>query len=345
MKIALATSGMWRLRKAIALVAGAEPCRLSAGVLGMDAIAGWGHKPTASRARQIARRKSLPYIAFEDGFLRSVFPGNGEKPLSLVMDRTGIYYDATQPNDLEALVRRRADSLSATGRIRASMDRLRQSRLSKYNTATLHTVEDLGLRTLRPHDRVLVIDQTAGDASIAGARSSEQTFAAMLVAAVAENPGAELLVRVHPETVLGRKPGHFSSAQIDRLARMDPGVARARDAGLLRMTSEPVNPWALLEACSKVYCVSSQLGFEGLMAGCEVHCFGSAFYNGWGLAIDRTCRPSTNRTPARLEALFAAVYFDYMRYISYKRDCLIEFDEAVDILSERVNEFRTLPRL
>ena len=35
-------------------------------------VAGWGHKPTADKARDYAAKHNLPYIALEDGFLRSL---------------------------------------------------------------------------------------------------------------------------------------------------------------------------------------------------------------------------------------------------------------------------------
>ena len=68
-------------------------------------VAGWGHKPTADKARDYAAKHNLPYIALEDGFLRSLDLGcKGAQPLSLVVDHTGIYYDATEPSDLENLL-------------------------------------------------------------------------------------------------------------------------------------------------------------------------------------------------------------------------------------------------
>ena len=68
-------------------------------------VAGWGHKHTADKARDYAAKHNLPYIALEDGFLRSLDLGcKGAQPLSLVVDHTGIYYDATEPSDLENLL-------------------------------------------------------------------------------------------------------------------------------------------------------------------------------------------------------------------------------------------------
>ena len=67
-----------------------------------SAVAGWGHKPTAVKARRFAQQNKLPYVALEDGFLRSIRLGrDGEQPLSLVVDPVGIYYDARQPSQLE----------------------------------------------------------------------------------------------------------------------------------------------------------------------------------------------------------------------------------------------------
>ena len=71
----------------------------------INAVLGWGHKTTADKARRYAAEHGLPYIALEDGFMRSLGLGcEGADPLSLVVDRTGIYYDATCPSDLENLL-------------------------------------------------------------------------------------------------------------------------------------------------------------------------------------------------------------------------------------------------
>lgn len=52
-----------------------------------------------------------------------------------------------------------------------------------------------------------------------------------------------------------------------------------------------------------MYVVTSQLGFEALLAGKRVHCFGMPFYAGWGLTEDsQSCaRRSVERS---LEAVF-----------------------------------------
>ena len=80
---------------------------------GCTGVLTWGGKErqrrTARAAQACSGRFGLPLLRLEDGFLRSLDLGvNGAAPLSLVVDGTGIYYDATRPSDLENL-------LNATG--------------------------------------------------------------------------------------------------------------------------------------------------------------------------------------------------------------------------------------
>ena len=52
--------------------------------------------------RRWAEKHAKPYVALEDGFLRSVGLGEaGATSLSVVVDDLGIYYDATRPSRLE----------------------------------------------------------------------------------------------------------------------------------------------------------------------------------------------------------------------------------------------------
>ena len=94
------------------------------------AVAGWGLRPSAARAIRHAQRRSLPYLALEDGFLRSVEPGPGSAPMSLVVDDLGIYYDAARPSRLEALV---GEPLSPLHHARATaqIGTWREARVSK----------------------------------------------------------------------------------------------------------------------------------------------------------------------------------------------------------------------
>ena len=144
---------------------------------------------------------------------------------------------------------------------------------------------------------MLVVDQTRGDLSIECGLADESSFQRMLDAALAENPDAEVLVKVHPDVLAGKKAGYLADAAGDRV----------------RLWAQPAAPLALLEHVDKVYVVTSQVGFEALLAGKPVVCFGVPFYAGWGLTEDRAEVP--RRTARRsVEQVFAAAYLRYPRY-------------------------------
>ncbi len=92
------------------------------------------------------------------------------------------------------------------------------------------------------------------------------------------------------------------------------GYLAGRDFGSrVTLIADNVNPQALLRRARHLYVCSSQLGFEGLLAGVPVTCFGQAFYAGWGLTDDRQSSPRRTRR-LTLEQLIAGALLLYPRY-------------------------------
>ncbi|MEM6441895.1 MAG: capsular polysaccharide biosynthesis protein, partial [Pseudomonadota bacterium] len=113
---------------------GLAPVRRRLSAAGLSAVGGWGRRPSTQAPRAAGARAGLPFIAFEDGFFRSMDPGAPEAPASYVLDRTGIYYDASGPSDLEAQVRARAAAPAAAAAAAApALHAMRALGLSKYN--------------------------------------------------------------------------------------------------------------------------------------------------------------------------------------------------------------------
>lgn len=317
-RVAILSAGVWQLRDAIREITGFEPVRWSPPFQRPDfgCVVGWGLKPTSSRARELSMQTDASYIALEDGFIRSIDPGPEQPPLSLVIDRIGVHYDATCRSELEILITRSTYNFDDTRLERATngISLLRDNAVSKFNHAPYLTEEELGLDPDRRSGRVLVIDQTAGDSSISFGQASASSFRRMFEAACDENPDAEIVVKLHPEVVSGRKQGHLGHVQDDQH---------------IKVVRDNVNPWSLIEAVDKVYVVTSQVGMEALIADREVVCFGAAFYAGWGMTDDRIEMPRRRARPS-FEQLFAAIYFDYSRYVSPVSCREISFEEAVD---------------
>ena len=275
------------------LVVGAEACRRAA----LTALLAWGRKPSGKGAEAIARERGLPVWRCEDGFLRSLSLGPDGPPWSLLIDDLGIYYDAHAPSRLEALI---SQSLTAQDGQRAEALRhlWQAERVSKYNGAR---------ETLPPSEPfVLVVDQTRGDLSLRYGMGDRESFERMLQAALTNHPRCTVLLKIHPDVAAGRKRGYLAEAPLTH-----PRLRICADGG---------HPTALLERAEAVYVVCSQLGFEALLWGRPVHCFGMPFYAGWGLSHD-ALPPPPRRQPHRpsLDQLVHAALVAYPRYIDPHR--------------------------
>ncbi|MEL6913421.1 MAG: capsular polysaccharide biosynthesis protein [Pseudomonadota bacterium] len=277
----------------------------------------WGRSPTAHRGEGVAARTGAGILRVEDAFLRSVRPGrDGEAPLGLLLDRTGVHFDAAQPSDLETLLATHPlDDTALLDRGRRALDRIRRAHLSKYNAT--HPELDPPAPGY-----VVVIDQTAGDASLLGA--GRAAFQEMLVFAQTEHPGARILLKTHPETAAGHRAGHFG-----------PGD----ESNLISLYDAPVSPWRLFEGARAVYTVSSGLGFEAIFAGLKPRVFGQPFYAGWGLTQDE--HPVARRARSLTRAqLFAAAMVLYPTWYDPHHDALCEIEDVLGALEARARAWR-----
>ena len=284
-----------------------------------DAIAGWGFKPTAAPARARAAKRGLPYLAIEDGFLRSIGLGEaGTPPLGLVVDDRGIYYDARQPSRLEALLEEGGwETPALLARAEAAMARIAGLGLSKTNSAPT-----LDPTLLPPGDRprLLIVDQTAGDASLVGGKVDGATFVALLAAAreEASRTGAEIVLRRHPAVAAGLKRGALpAGVDLSGVTLLD---ADARIADILARVDQ-------------VWTATSLTGFEALIRGLPVRCFGLPFYAGWGATTDeQSCtRRTRRRSPAEI---FAAAYILYTRYVDPITGAATTLEDTIERLAE-----------
>lgn len=284
-----------------------------------DTVGIWGNSPTAHRGRAVAARYGSRLLRVEDAFLRSLHPGRaGEPPLGLLLDRKGAHFDPAQPSGLEEqLAHSPLDDAALLSRARDAITRMREQHLSKYNAFDpAAAVPDPGY--------VLVIDQTRGDASVTASGADRARFLEMLYWAQEENPGARILIKTHPETARGYRPGHFTTADA---------------TGRVALFDAPVSPWALLEGAVAVYTVSSQMGFEAILAGHKPRLFGQPFYAGWGLTRDEFPLTRRQRRLTRAQ-LAAAVLFLYPVWYDPFRDTLCAFETVLDVLEAKARAWR-----
>ncbi|MDO5703956.1 MAG: capsular polysaccharide biosynthesis protein [Paracoccus sp. (in: a-proteobacteria)] len=308
--------GFWtgpRLRRILQLAG----WRLCFGLPGPgDHVAVWGASPRAWRGRAIAARRGAGVVTVEDAFLRSILPGRARGPVArrgpigLLIDPSGLHFDQSRPSLIETLIPQAAPRRAEAA---AALARLRAADLSKYNAHLPDTPAPAP-------DYVLIVDQTRGDASLRGA--GRETFLTMLTAARDEHPDARLVIRAHPETAAGLRPGHLTRDDLR------PGDL---------FCDAPVSPWRLVENARAVYAVSSQLGYEALLAGHRPRLFGAPFYAGWGLSQDETARP---RGQATRDDLFAASHLTAPVWYDPCRDRLTDFHGALDQIEAEAKAWR-----
>ena len=279
----------------------------------VDGVAVWGGRAVAARGHRAAARRGLPVVHIEDAFIRSVHHGWRERPLGLCIDPVGFYADARTPSALENLLNEHRDlSPAEEARAAALRDLIIDKGFSKYN----HIAD----APAAPPDAgfVLVADQVPGDASIAMGGAAAESFAAMLQAALTENPGRRVLIRRHPRAGVG----HFTDLP-DRVQFADPAA----------------HPMALLDQAGRVYCVTSQLGFDAIIRGHKPVVFGQPFYAGWGLSDDRN--PIARRRVGHdCLRLIHRVLIDYCVWIDPIRQQITDIETALSMLSARQNAIR-----
>jgi capsular polysaccharide export protein len=296
-------------------------------------MAGWGAKRSGRWAEKMARYLGVPCWHLEDGFLRSYGMGDRFPPLSIVVDELGIYYDATRPSSLEQLLNSDKNVLEGLAEdLQRATQLILEHHLGKYNHAPLCNPS---IFTSCVAKRILVVDQTAGDLSIRLGMASEKTFHDMLNAALQENPDAQIYVKTHPEVSSGRKRGHFSPENYSSTEKYSRIV----------WLTEAMNPLSVLKHMDAVYVVTSQMGFEALLLGKPVQCFGMPWYAGWGATQDRqSCSRRTQRRST--DELFAAAYFHYARYINPVDGTRGDISQVIDwLLHQQLMEARWTGRI
>lgn len=236
----------------------------------------------------------VPLVRMEDGFLRSIGLGVALRPgASYVLDATGIYYDATAPNDLERILETETVDAAMSERAARLRAAIVEARISKYN---------VGTRALPPlpagRPLVLVAGQVEDDASIRLGATAITTNVGLLRAARAGNPGATIAFKPHPDVEAGLRPGRIAPAELARLADVVLRDVPAPDA---------------IDAADKVEVITSLIGFEALLRGKPVTTHGLPFYAGWGLTLSPPCVRRTRRLT--LDELVAGALIRYTRYL------------------------------
>lgn len=278
-----------------------------------DHIAVW-----KSRAgwRNLARLESsgAKLTEVEDGFIRSA--GLGAEcipPLSVVVDRSGIYFDPSRASDLEMLLEAGEFPPELIERARRLRTLIVQSGISKYEAgASPLERRETGKRQL------LVVGQVEDDRAVIRGKGPA-TNIALLERVRAENPDAHLIYKAHPDVLAGHRKGAIATERC--LAVADEIAPAAPIASLIDLVDE-------------VHVNTSLAGFEALLRGKPVTTYGVPFYAGWGLTHDLGPVPGRRSRRRTLDELVAAALLLYPRYL----DPLTRLPCPPEVLVRRLTE-------
>lgn len=256
--------------------------------------------------------EDVQVVRIEDGFLRSVGLGTDLiRPVSWVVDKVGIYFDATRLSGLEELLASGDFDQALLYRSAKLRARIVASGLTKYNVGAERWQRPDGV-----HRVILVPGQVENDASLAYGAPGERTNIGLLKAVRTANPDAYVIYKPHPDV----------HARLRAQGQDEQDAYRWCDEVVI---NSPMGD--LLMAVDEVHLLTSLTGFEALMRGKLVTCYGQPFYAGWGLTTDiipvaRRLRRLT------LDELVAGVLIKYPLYLSRNGKQLITPEQALDEL-------------
>lgn len=257
-------------------------------------------------------RRAVRLLRVEDGFLRSVGLGvDLIRPMSWVVDGRGTHYDATQVSDLEHVLSTQqfgTPILERAARLRA---RIAAEGLTKYNVGT-----GSWRRPVRASRVILVPGQVETDASLAYGAPGLRTNLSVVKAVRQANPKAYVIYKPHPDVLVGLRAKGTKEDEAEQWCdEMVTDVSMA----------------SLLDAVDEVHVMTSLAGFEALLRGKKVTCYGQPFYAGWGLTADVVPHLRRSRR-LTLDELVAGALIKYPRYFSRDGKRLLPPERALDEL-------------
>jgi len=258
-------------------------------------------------------------VRLEDGFLRSVGLGADlTRPLSWVVDDQGIYFDARTPSALESMLQHGLFSQRLLTRAERFRRQVVAAGLSKYNLAA-PPWQRPAQNSEQQRQVVLVPGQVETDASIATGTIDIKTNMALLQAVRLARPDAWVVYKPHPDVVAGLRRAGAQEAQA--LQWCNEVVLQAPMSQMLDALNEE----------DEVHVMTSLTGFEALLRGKKVVCYGQPFYAGWGLTQDRHPHPRRTR-PLQLDELVAAALLLYPVYVSRTTGLVCSAEQALQEL-------------
>jgi capsular polysaccharide export protein len=146
---------------------------------------------------------------------------------------------------------------------------------------------------------ILVVGQVESDPSLKYGVQSLRSNHELLKVVCQANADAHIVYKPHPLV--------WSDLQAKQTKQQDPLLWCDECVGDVSLSH-------LLPKVNEVHVMTSLAGFEALLRGKKVSCYGRSFYAGWGLTTDMVPMPSRPRQ-LNVDELVAGALFSYPRYM------------------------------
>jgi len=237
------------------------------------------------------------HVRIEDGFFHSCGLGSDMiAPRSQVIDRRGLYFDASRPSDLSVLLNETEFSPAELARAAALRKLVTELGVTKYNLGRRAPgwTAPIGKRL------VLVPGQVADDASIRLGTGAISTADALLREVRVRRPDAFIVYKPHPDVLSGNRSGLIDAQRLADIVDTS--------ADLL----------SLIDRADEVHTLSSLAGFDALMRDKAVFTYGLPFYAGWGLTQDALAPLPWRERTLSLDMLTAGALLRYPIYWDWR---------------------------
>lgn len=289
----------------------------------VDLFLQWGNASTSADDRQLEIKSALgrELLLIEDGLLPlPVSYCRTPSKCSIVLDDVSPYYDAYRSTRLERLLNHTVLSDDEIVRARNLIDRIVRERISCHVGAP-----DVPLTIGRPDaPKILLIDQRCDDPSVSAGMADSMTFRRMLQAAVDNYPHHDIIIKQCPGMARGEGNSFYDNQ----------ALAFVKNVHHVHIVDYEINPHSLWDIVEEVHTVTSNLGFDALLRGKKVRCYGMPFYAGWGLTVDDFTLERRSLA-LNIETIFHTLYVQLSRYFNPRMGAVCELEDYLDLFGTR----------
>ncbi|MCJ8311398.1 MAG: capsular polysaccharide biosynthesis protein [Saccharospirillaceae bacterium] len=270
---------------------------------GCDVVITWG----AVRAESVSKLlEHQTLYCVEDGFIRSQGLGvDLKRPSSLCFDDLSIYYNSLKPSRLNSILQNSKPLIDTNKQVRYLINAINSNGLSKYNVGQPLDCEiESAINRAKGESKeiILIPGQVMGDASLKYGTGVIDSNIKLIKQVKQDYPDAFIIYKPHPD-VFASKKGDFTELSV--AYKNCSLVLNQQDIALL------------YPHIGRLCTMTSLSGFEALLRGIKVDCYGKPFYSGWGLTLDHhTISDRTNTLS--IEQLVAATLITYPLYVNWR---------------------------